>query len=266
MTKIRKYSIIFKTSLLTKISYLGNVFGNTIVYVVVVFVLLRLWRYMYADANVRIVGFSLEQMLWYVSMTELIWFNSRSGFIRSEITNEIKSGKIAYTLNKPYNYMLYVLSKFFGEIIASYSLNATFAALMGLVLIGALSSFNIISLPFIIITFLLASLVSALVYLTFALSAFWFEENKPFVWIYEKFVLLVGIIFPIEIFPEHFQGFIKLSPIYTSIYAPAKMTVDFSFGGWLNMTVFQLIYVALGFAVVMFIFSKGVRKLNVNGG
>ncbi len=262
---MRKYFVIFQTSLLTKLQYMGNLMGRVILYALIVFMLARLWVYMYGSEN-SLSGYTIEQMIWYVVVTEMIWFSTRSGFIRTEIANDIKSGKIAYTLNKPYNYIFYVLSKYLGETVVGFGFNILVALLIGLAVSGPLQSFSLLYAPFILLTLILSTIVSALIYLLIALVSFWFEENMPFIWIYEKFVLILGIIFPIEIFPKSIQPIIKISPIYTSIYAPAKMTVDFTFPAWVQITLMQGAYLLVVLLLVTVVFSKGVKRLNVNGG
>lgn len=263
---MRKYLLIAKASIIEKLQYTGNLLGRFITYAIIVFMFTHLWRYLYNNGGDIIEGYSLAQMIWYVIMTELVWFSTRTYFIRREISNDIKSGKIAYTLNKPYNYVFYVLSKYFGEAVTAYIFNVTLALILGFTLGGELSKFSLAYIPFIVITFILATFITAFVYLMISLVAFWFEENAPFFWIYDKFALIVGTFFPVEIFPPWAQAIIKISPIYTSMYAPAKMAVDFSYEKWLEITIVQLIYFVLTISAVLFIYGKGVKKLNVNGG
>jgi len=262
-----KYAFTFRTSLMEKLMYAGSMAGRVVVYAVLMFMFTRLWGYIYGSGEEGLVaGYTLNQMLWYVTVTELIFFSSRSGFIRGEIAADIKSGRIAYAINKPYNYVLFVLSKYFGETATGYAFNSIVGICVGLFLIGRLETFSFASLPFLFVTFFMATMVSAFVYLAIALVSFWVEENAPFIWIYEKLVLLLGIVFPIEIFPGWAQPFIRLTPVYPSIYAPARMAVAFSFDAWFSMLGVQAAYIAVLALVTAFIYSRGVRKLNVNGG
>jgi ABC-2 type transport system permease protein len=199
-------------------------------------------------------------------MAELLWFSIRSKVVRTEINKDIKSGTIAYNINKPYNYIFYVLSKYIGEVIISFIFNVIIAIILGIVIVGNLNNFNILSIPFIVITFFLGSIIAAFIYILIGLISFWVEENKPFIWIYERLILVLGIIFPIEILPTYLQGIAKWSPVYTVTYAPAKMVVDFSFNRWLEITLFQGIYLFIVALLTFYIYSKGVKRLNVNGG
>jgi ABC-2 type transport system permease protein len=186
--------------------------------------------------------------------------------IRRDIAVEIRGGRIAYTLNKPYDYPAYIVSKYIGESAFNYGFSIVIAIAVGFVFIGPLATFNPSALPFIIFSLMMSSLVSCQIYLVFALISFWVEENAPFVWIYEKFMLILGIIFPVELFPEWAQGWIRLSPIYPTVYAPAKLTVDFSYEVFISVTRSQFIWLAVTVILSRVMLRKGARALRVNGG
>ena len=62
------------------------------------------------------------------------------------------------------------------------------------------------------------------------------------------------------------QPFIKYSPIYVVSYAPAKLFVDFHWNTFIEAIIIQGLYLIIGLILTHWIYKKGVRKLNVNGG
>ena len=76
----------------------------------------------------------------------------------------------------------------------------------------------------------------------------------------------MGTVFPIEIFPEAIRPLLKLTPIYTVCYGPAKLAVDFRVDQYLEILLAQVLYLAVGCGLMFFIYGKGVKKLYVNGG
>ena len=80
------------------------------------FVFLNLWEYIYSDPTQIINGYTMKQMIWYVLVTEVLWFGSRNKILIREISQDIKTGNIAYNINKPYNYVFYIVAKHLGEI------------------------------------------------------------------------------------------------------------------------------------------------------
>ena len=263
----RKYAVVMTTGLKSQLQYSGNLFGRVLFFAVLIFMFTRLWIYMYGTTGAQdFGGYTLNQMLWYLVMTELTWLSARPASIRTGIASDIRSGRIAYAINKPYDYIGYLISKYAGETAFSYALGVTSALIIGLIFIGPLRGFDAAALPFIAVTMFLSSMVSCHIYLLFAFVSFWVEENQPFIWIYEKFVLILGIIFPVEIYPEWAQPIIRLSPIYPTVYAPAKMTVDFSYALWLELARTQLIWLVALTLLARFVLKRGERKLRVNGG
>lgn len=262
---MKKYLNITKMVILEKSQYLYNQLFKTIMYAIFIYIFLQLWKYMYSDSNV-IAGYTLVQMVWYVAFTEIIFGGLLPRTIRKELSEEIRSGKIAYILNKPFNYVFYVLSKYAGEVMVGLLTYLTTGVIISYFIIGPLEQFSLISIPFIFISLIFASLIMGLIYILISLTAFWVEENKPFFWIYEKLLLCVGVLFPLEIFPIALQPFIKFSPVYVTMYAPAKMVVDFSYYKFFETFIFQIGYVIFFGILCMFVYKKGVKKLNVNGG
>lgn len=111
-----KYLYIYKATLIENLAYIANIFLGFINFFVMMFVFLNLWQYIYSDNTQIINGYTMQQMIWYVLITEVLWFGSRNKILIREISQDIKTGNIAYNINKPYNYVLYIISKHLGEI------------------------------------------------------------------------------------------------------------------------------------------------------
>jgi ABC-2 type transport system permease protein len=152
-----------------------------------------------------------------------------------------------------------------GEIIFKFIIFMVFSILLGYILIGPLD-FNILNIPFLIIIFVLGTVINALIRISISLLSFWFEDSTPFHWIYDKLILVLGTIFPIELFPLWAQPIIKFTPIFVVIYGPAKLVVDFSMKTFYTILIIQLIYLLVSILLITLIYRKGVKKLNVNGG
>ena len=102
--------------------------------------------------------------------------------------------------------------------------------------------------------------------ISIGLISFFIEDAIPFYWVYSKLILVVGTIFPIEFFPKLLQPIIKFSPIYVVCYGPAKLFVNFRLDLFLQILLFQVVYLIISFIICHLIYKKGVKRLNVNGG
>ena len=83
---------------------------------------------------------------------------------------------------------------------------------------------------------------------------------------YSKFTILLGVIFPIEFFPEVMQRILVFTPLYVTAYGPAKFFVDFSYDNFFVIILAQIAYVFISYAMCMVVFTSSVKRLNVNGG
>ncbi|MDT8717484.1 ABC-2 family transporter protein [Clostridium sp. 19966] len=266
MHAIRKYSQVTKITMANSLVYFWNFLSKNIFFVFIMFIYLMLWRNIYAQkGTAQIGGFSLNAMIWYLVFTELVTLSRTD--LHLQVNDDVKSGNIAYLLNKPYNYVIYCFSYFMGEIGIKLLTNSIIGFAIGLIYAGALKNFSFAYLPFIIISLLLGCIINFFIYLCLALTAFWFEDNSAFFWIYSKLIFtLGGMLMPIEFFPGWLQGISHCLPFAYVTYIPARLAVNFSFHSFAVNFPIQLAYLGIFFALAMFLYRKGVKNLNVNGG
>ena len=99
-----------------------------------------------------------------------------------------------------------------------------------------------------------------------SIISFWIEDSTPFHWIYDKMILLIGTMFPIEMFHQYLRPIIKCTPIYVVTYGPAKLLINFSLQNFVQILLAQIIYLFVATTLTLILYEKGVKKLNVNGG
>lgn len=263
---MKKYVVIYRSVFIENLQYAAQIMVGYISYFIFIFVFIQLWNYVYAAPGDRISGYTREQMIWYVMITEMIWFGARSAAVAKQVSTDIRGGNIAYLMNKPYHYTLYILAKYTGEWSIQLPMYAAFAAAIGITMVGRLPDFHMITLLAAVPCIALGVTINAVFKLCISLLSFWIEDSTPFQWVYDKIILVVGTIFPIEIFPAGLQPFFKLTPIYTVCYGPAKLIVDFSAEKCIEILLAQAIYLAAGCGLMFWIYAKGVKKLYVHGG
>ncbi|MDE7210001.1 MAG: ABC transporter permease [Lachnospiraceae bacterium] len=263
---MRKYAVIYRSVLLEHLQYAGNIALGFISYFFIIFVLIHLWEYMYESPDELISGYTKVQMIWYVMMTEMIWFGARSSSVTRQASADIRGGNIAYLMNKPYHYTLYILAKYTGEWSIQLPMFAVLSSIMGITMVGKIPGFHLLTLLTAVPCIILGITINAVFKLCISLLSFWIEDSNPFQWLYDKLILVVGTIFPIEIFPAALQPLLKLTPIYTVCYGPAKLIVDFGIEKYVEILSAQILYLFIGCLLMFFLYAKGVKKLYVNGG
>ena len=128
-------------------------------------------------------------MIWYVIITECMWMGNNNRSLMNQMSSDIRSGAIAYGMNKPYNYVLFCIAKHFGDVLIRLVMFAVVGLLLGFSLIGPLETFKIICLPWVGIVFLLGMLINAMIRMSISMFSFWMEDASPIHWIYDKFLL-----------------------------------------------------------------------------
>lgn len=224
-----------------------------------------LWKNIYGSKGTVVGGLSLTQMIWYLIVTELVTLSRTD--IHVQVNDDVKSGNIAYLLNKPYNYVLYCFSYFVGEIGIKLITNGIIGVAIGLIYVGALKNFSLVHLPFVLLSLIIGCSIHFFIYITLALTSFWFEENSAFFWIYSKLIFtLGGMLMPLELFPKWLQSLSHYLPFAYVTYVPARLAVDFSYFNFFKQFSIQLLYLVAFFILAMTLYRKGTKNLNVNGG
>lgn len=263
---MRKYRYICKATFMESLQYTMNIVLGFVTFFVIIYIFINLWAYIYSDSTKLIHGYTMQQMIWYVILTESIGFGGRNRTLTSQMSIDIRSGTIAYGINKPYHYVIYVISKYLGEITLQFFLFLSAGFIIGLIFLGGIPNFRPEHLPLVMISFVFGIMINAIICMSISTLSFWMEDSTPLRWIYDKMIIIVGTLFPLELFPVWAQPIIKGSPIYVVNYGPAKLMIDFSMETAGKVILVQFIYLTVSTLFLFVLFQKGVKKLNVNGG
>lgn len=263
---MRKYLYIFKSELMSSLQYVFNMASRLISYVLMMFIFMNLWKYIYSNPDELINNYSSEQMIWYVIITEWIYFSTSGRSFCNKIINDVRSGNLVYNINKPYNYINYLLASHLGEMSITFIIFGLAGLGIGATMIGKFPHLIFVEILAFLLTTILAITISTLLIIFIGLFSFIIEDSAPFYWLYSKLMLMFGTLFPIEFFPKWSQGILNFSPVYASSYGPAKLFVNFDWANFGKIILAQIIYIVIGYLLCLTIYKKGVKRLNVNGG
>lgn len=260
---MRKYLKVLKISLKNNTTYFKDFLMSYSLIILVIVVYILLWNNLYSQ-NVK-TGFTFKEIIWYLIINQLVFSNNMDLF--KQIENDIKSGNIAYLLNKPYSYPIYMVFNSLGRILLRFGIILVLGLLIGVIFIGTLSSFTLINLVPIIIMMLLGIILNITIYILISMTSFWLEENKPFIWIYRQFVFSFGgFMIPLTMFPEKLYKLMQFMPWTYVAFHPSNSIVHFSYQNFFETVIGQLAYIALFSLLISIVFKKGADALNVNGG
>ncbi len=265
---MNKYFSIFKTSFKQESKTLGNSLTSVVSFAVIIYIFKQLWSFIYGGdgGGTLINGYTLDMMIWYMIMAEVLMYALNGRTVTREFSADIKSGKIAYQLNKPYNYYAYQVANQSGAFVWKLCFLIPTGIVMGLLLLGPIANFSALYIAPLLLSLILACLLLCIVYGTVGLFSFWVEESTPFTWIVQKFVMLFGLFFPPEFFPTWLQPIINYSPIYAMMSGPCKLLASFSWELFMQVTVSQAVYVVVFLLLGLILYKSGTKKVNVNGG
>ncbi len=261
---IAKYFHVARVSIRARTAYLADFLLGSVFYALILYVFVQLWSVLGRTRGFSVESFGPRELVWYLMASEAIMLG-RARF-EQETDEEVKTGAIAYYLNKPYRYVLFKLASYSGETALKMALNIAIGATVALAAVGPIR---------VSAAHLLAALVCAAMALTLnffigmalSLCAFWVEDTTPFFWIYGKLLFVLGGLFaPMEIYPAALARAARATPLNYVLYAPARLFVRFDAGFFVDALTMQAVWIAVMALVVMGLYSMGVRRLNVNGG
>ena len=264
MKSFEKYWAIFKITMLNSLAYPGELIGRSLMVVPFMWIFYQLWSITFRSSGTDVInGMTLYSTMWYLMMAETIEL-SRPALART-ISDTVKDGSIAYILNKPYNFLLYQFSNSMGETLFRAAMNAVFGSLMVAWLVGPPPALQGWLFAFIAVlgTWILNFCITCLI----GLSAFLVEDVSPFVWIYQKFVFILGgFLIPLDFYPPWLQTIARALPFSAMIYGPSKLFVSPSWDLLAQVMFAQTAWIAaMGFALLIS-YRRGVAYLTVNGG
>ena len=263
---MRKYIHIYKSELMSTLQYVLNILFRLVNFVLLIFIFMNLWNYIYDNPSELINGYSKNQMIWYVIITEIIWTSTEGRRYCRRIVDDVKGGNIAYMINKPYSYIGYAIFGHLGETTIKSLIAIIVGFLLGIILLKDFPLLSIPALIIVLISGIFAVVINSLLITFIGLISFIIEDSNPIYWIYSKMILVLGVLFPIEYFPGILSKIMRYSPIYVTCYGPAKLFVNFNYSSAIEILLTQIIYLGIAWALCYAIYRKGVKKLNVTGG
>ncbi len=262
---LQKYMAVLRVSIANNLAYLMEVFFRALLLVVLVFILGQLWRTTFsARGAVRLSGFSISEMVWYLVAAETIAMSLPT--LTRRIDQEVRSGQLAYLLGRPCNYVLYHFAQYLGERLVRLGMNAVVGAVLALLIVG-LPHFiwmGMVAWPLVVF---LALCIEFVAYMTIGLLAFWTENTDSFALIFSRLTLVLGgVLAPLEIFPQPLRSIAQALPFSTILYGPSRTLVHFELDRFVALLGQQVLVLAVGALVLFMVYQVAIRRVNINGG
>ncbi len=260
----RKYFEVGKVSFYNSFVYLFDFLAKSLFIGLIIFIFINLWKVVYGDSTSLIDGFTINMIVWYLVMTEAI-VTSQSKLLE-EIGNEVRSGDIANSLNKPYNYILFKYFAGLGTTFVRFFVTFTVGSIVTLIFIGGMP-INVVNLPLIFLVVFMAITINFLMMVLLGIFAFWLEDARALSFIYQKFVFVFGgMLLPLELFPQWLGNISKILPFSYVAYHPAKLWVMFNWQDFFNVIVNQILWIIIFIVLITITYKICIKKISINGG
>lgn len=265
--RLPKYLAIGRASAKNATTYLSNLVTSGGLVFIRVWVFTQLYTVTFAaTGSSQINGFTLPMVIWSLMIAQALHRSASVMQDSKAIDDEVKTGTLAYTINRPYSYILYHISNFFGRSFASIGINVGLGVIAALILVGPVAfsvSGMFAAIPLLVGGFTITILIGLIV----GLSAFWFEDISAFNWMYQKASMVFGgMIIPIALFPDSIRGIVEVSPFAQQYFAPAQMLLQYSSSTFVKFLIAQVIWILLLVPIVVGMFKLGERRVVQNGG
>ena len=169
---MKKYLYIYKSELMSNLQYAFDILIGFVSYCIMIFIFLNLWKYIYSNPNELINGYNMNQMIWYVIITEILWMSLGGRKLCKKICDDVRSGNIAYNINKPYNYVEYSLSNQLGLVTVRFILVGILGMLLGFIFLHTIPIISIFQVLAVLISCVFATIINILLITSLGLISF----------------------------------------------------------------------------------------------
>lgn len=264
MKHFRKYWAICKTQIVNTLAYPGELVWRSLSIILFMWVFANLWRVVYGTTGAQaIAGITIRELLWYLMLAETIELGKPR--LARAISDAVKDGTVAYLLNKPFDFILYHLASGMGDSLLRGGMTALFGGTIVWLMMGPPPDPRGWPLAFIAVlgAWLLHFCVNAMI----GLAAFVSEEVAPYEWIYQKLVFILGGLFlPLDMYPEWLRNLSNFLPFPFMLYGPARLFIAPSLELFVQVLGGQLLWLAILGGLLALFYSRGIRRLALNGG
>ncbi|PLT33025.1 ABC-2 family transporter protein [Bacillus sp. V5-8f] len=261
-----KYLEMIRIRFLMMLAYRTDYYTGILIYSINIGAYYFLWKAIYGDKG-SLEGLSILQMTTYVAiawMARAFYFNN----LDREIAVEIKEGKVAVELIRPYNYLGMKTMQGLGEGIFRFF----FFSIPGMLLVSLIFPVDIPSKPalwgYFGISLLLSFIINTQINLLTGITTFFFYNNAGLIRAKRVVIdLFSGLLLPISFYPFWAQEIMKYLPFQGISYIPSMIfTGGFERADILQALLLQAIWVFVLFIPIQFLWIVAKKQLIIQGG
>lgn len=211
----------------------------------------------------NIAGISIWLYAWYVFVTEIVMTNRKD----QTLIDDVKSWSIIMYLNKPINFVWLYFSQTYFKNLINILIVWIFCWIVVFLFLWVFPRFGIYKFIIFLLSFLIGIWMLSLVSLMIAMFAFMLEDSTFVRLFINKLYFIFGwLFFPLDIYPDWLRNISKFLPFEYYLYAPAKFFTTWDINFFFNYFPIQIIWFLWLFGIILFMYNRAVRRLEINGG
>jgi ABC-2 type transport system permease protein len=267
---MKAHLICVKNTFLSNSIYRFNVFFRTISVLVSIYIQIAIWKALYANTTGAVEtnygNISLNDMVTYVIMSAVINIITNNSIIPL-MDSKIKSGEIAFDINRPFSFFGYLLSITAGNNLFRFIFEFLFIVLIFL----PFYSVSFPGFPFFLLflfSLVLGMMIRFIMAFTLGVLGFWYLR----IWHMAR-VLSVSIGFfsgsfvPIWFFPPVIDSISNFLPFRYIYFLPLSIYLEKinPLAACLSVCM-QLLWIGILSMAALLVWQRGIRKLVIQGG
>lgn len=256
---MKKYLAFARVSLIEQFKKLLDEFGTIFSFCVHIVIFSFLWEFVLEGKT--LAGYTRQELIWYVIIAEAIMYSFHHYY--KKVATKVEMGDFAYDMTKPFNFLVRTIVEGLAELPMTFALLVV-GIILGLIFAGSLA-FSVTQVVLSLVIMLLAAALLLIFNIIIGLLSIWLGRDVSSVWILCQKAMLIFAFSPIELFPKELQNVLLVLPTTHVIYTPASLFVHFSAERFVSSSISIVIAFAVLAVVLWVIYTKGVRKQNVNG-
>ncbi|CAM3858956.1 ABC transporter permease [Mesobacillus zeae] len=261
-----KYIEMIRIRFLMMLAYRTNYYTGILIYSINIGAYYFLWNAIYAGKS-EIEGLSSIQMTTYVAvawMARAFYFNN----IDREMAMEIKEGKVAVELIRPYSYLMMKTMQGLGEGI----FRLFFFSFPGMLIVSLIFplefSADANTWGLFAVSILLSFMINTQLNLLTGITTFFLYNNTGLIRAKRVIIeLFSGLLLPISFFPGWAQSVMNYLPFQGISYIPSMIfTNGFTGGEALHGILIQAIWVIVLIVPIRVLWLLAKKQLVIQGG
>jgi len=267
---LRKYSKIFRVSLIERMTYRGDFFLSTILRFLPMVTTILLWEAVYEGSGKKqLSGFNRHEMIAYLLLVHISRMFSSMPGLAAGIARDIREGTLKKYLLQPIDMVAYLVSYRAAHKVTYI---VTSALPYGLLFFLCRVYFDAFPDPATLVAYvaslLLAFLVGFFFEATIGMVGFWFLEVTSLLYIVNTLNFFIsGQMFPLDLLPAFWANLLKALPFQYLAYFPAAVFVGKVHGSELAYGLLQeFIWAVVFIGLSRWLYHVGLRRYSAYGG